>query len=139
CCAGEGGDQPRARRLRWQQDGRCARAGTRGGSSDRRNHPWGQACARTRAPGAGVMRIRRRAAGFLFILIVALTVPGLLFAEEPSASVKLLVGRSAVVDVGTAISRVSLTSSDVADAMVTSGSQLLVNGKMPGTISMFVW
>src|SRR5204863_9126616 len=40
---------------------------------------------------------------------------------------------------GTAISRVSLTSSDVADAMVTSGSQLLVNGKMPGTISMFVW
>src|SRR5438045_5478946 len=85
------------------------------------------------------MRIRRRAAGFLFILIVALTVPGLLFAEEPSASVKLLVGRSAVVDVGTAISRVSLTSSDVADAMVTSGSQLLVNGKMPGTISMFVW
>ena len=41
------------------------------------------------------MRIRRRAAGFLFILIVALTVPGLLFAEEPSASVKLLVGRSA--------------------------------------------
>src|SRR5438477_1218213 len=85
------------------------------------------------------MRIRRRAAGFLFILIVALTVPGLLFAEEPSASVKLLVGRSAVVDVGTPITRVSLTSSDIADAMVTSSSQLLVNGKTPGTISMFVW
>ena len=37
------------------------------------------------------------------------------------------------------IARVSLTSADVADAMVTSPNQLLVNGKMPGTISMFVW
>ena len=52
---------------------------------------------------------------------------------------RLLVGRSTVVDVGTAIARVSLTSADVADALVTSPSQLLINGKMPGTISMFVW
>ena len=37
------------------------------------------------------------------------------------------------------IARVSLTSADVADAVVTSSNQLLVNGKMPGTISMFVW
>ncbi len=33
----------------------------------------------------------------------------------------------------------SLTDADVADALVTSPSQLLINGKMPGTISMFVW
>ena len=51
----------------------------------------------------------------------------------------LLVGRSTVVDVGTPIARVSLTSADIADALVTSPSQLLVNGKTPGTISMFVW
>src|SRR6187402_816291 len=44
-----------------------------------------------------------------------------------------------VIDIGTAISRVSLTSSDIADAMVTSPTQLLVHGKLPGTISMFVW
>ena len=37
------------------------------------------------------------------------------------------------------IARVSLTSADIADALVTSPNQLLVNGKMPGTISMFVW
>ena len=37
------------------------------------------------------------------------------------------------------ISRVSLTSADVADALVTSPSQLLVHGKVPGAISMFVW
>jgi len=53
--------------------------------------------------------------------------------------VSLLVGRSTVIDVGTPIARVSLTSADIADAMVTSPNQLLVNGKTPGTISMFVW
>jgi pilus assembly protein CpaC len=57
---------------------------------------------------------------------------------EPG-SVRLLVGRSTVLDIGTAIARVSLTSSDVADALVTSPNQILVNGKLPGTISMFVW
>jgi len=53
--------------------------------------------------------------------------------------VALLVGRSTVIDVGSPIARVSLTSADVADALVTSPNQLLINGKTPGTISMFVW
>jgi pilus assembly protein CpaC len=44
-----------------------------------------------------------------------------------------------VLDVGTPIARVSLTSADVADALVTTPTQLLINGKLPGTISMFVW
>ena len=60
-------------------------------------------------------------------------------AEADPNSVRLLVGRSTVIDVGTAIARVSLTTADIADALVTSPSQLLINGKMPGTISMFVW
>lgn len=54
-------------------------------------------------------------------------------------SVRILVGRSTLIDVGTPISRVSLTSADVADALVTSPNQLLVHGKVPGAISMFVW
>ena len=57
---------------------------------------------------------------------------------DPNA-VTLLVGRSTLVDVGSAISRVSLTSADIADALVTSPTQLLVHGKVPGSISMFVW
>jgi pilus assembly protein CpaC len=60
-------------------------------------------------------------------------------AVAPTTSVTLLVGRSAVIDVGTPITRVSLTSADIADALVTSSSQLLVHGKLPGNISMFVW
>jgi len=60
-------------------------------------------------------------------------------AAMAAVQVGLVVGRSMVIDVGAPISRVSLTSADVADAMVTSSSQLLLNGKLPGTISMFVW
>jgi pilus assembly protein CpaC len=54
-------------------------------------------------------------------------------------TVQLLVGRSTLVDVGSPIARVSLTSADVADALVTGPTQLLVHGKLPGAISMFVW
>ena len=85
------------------------------------------------------MRITGRVARSLFILLIAVAIPGVTFADDATPSVKLLVGRSAIVDIGTPIQRVSLTSADIADAMVTSTNQLLVNGKMPGTISMFVW
>src|SRR5436190_3228016 len=59
-------------------------------------------------------------------------------AGQPDA-VRLLVGRSTLIDVGGPIARVSLTSADIADALVTSPNQLLVHGKGPGAISMFVW
>jgi pilus assembly protein CpaC len=59
--------------------------------------------------------------------------------ETEPAPLNLLVGRSTVLDVPGPVTRVSLTSADVADVLVTSPSQLLINGKLPGTISMFVW
>jgi pilus assembly protein CpaC len=58
--------------------------------------------------------------------------------ERPT-DVDLLVGRSTVLNVGSPIARVSLTVPDVADAMVTAPGQLLIHGKTPGTISLFVW
>jgi pilus assembly protein CpaC len=61
-------------------------------------------------------------------------------AVAPDATgIDLLVGRSTILNVGSSISRVSLTVPDVADAMVTSPQQLLIHGKAPGVISMFVW
>ena len=54
-------------------------------------------------------------------------------------SVELMVGQSTVLDVGVPIARISLTSPDVADALVTTSKQLLLNGKTPGAISMYVW
>ena len=58
---------------------------------------------------------------------------------EGATDVDLLVGRSTVLNIGATISRVSLTVPDVADAMVTAPGQLLIHGKAPGTISLFVW
>jgi pilus assembly protein CpaC len=60
-------------------------------------------------------------------------------AAAATVTVNLLVGRSTILDIGGTIARVSLTVPDIADAMVTSPTQLLVHGKQPGTISMFVW
>ena len=76
---------------------------------------------------------------FVLILLIAVASPRLVYAGDDASAVKLLVGRSTIIDVGSAIQRVSLTSADVADAVVTSANQLLVNGKTPGTISMYVW
>src|SRR5436190_7590839 len=59
--------------------------------------------------------------------------------ETSTDAVHLLVGRSTIVNVGKPIARVSLTSADIADALVTSPNELLINGKAAGTISMFVW
>ena len=69
--------------------------------------------------------------------IVAAAAP--VAAAPVDTEVALLVGRSTLLTVGQPITRVSLTSPEVADAMVTSPGQLLIHGKAPGTISMFVW
>ena len=70
--------------------------------------------------------------------------PGAMTAgTAPAASdttvVELLVGRSTILNVASPISRVSLTVPDIADALVTTPQQLLIHGKAPGTISLFVW
>jgi pilus assembly protein CpaC len=59
--------------------------------------------------------------------------------EHEPRQVRLLVGRSTIVEPGSPVMRVSLTSADIADVVVTSSSQLLLNGKTVGTTSMFVW
>jgi pilus assembly protein CpaC len=114
--------------------------------------------ATTRQEGHTIVKNQKRATAFILAVAIfgdAAAVFAQNPAHAPSASpavapivpstmgeqniVHLQVGRSAIVDVGSPIARVSLTSADVADAMVTTPRQLLVNGKLPGTISMFVW
>jgi pilus assembly protein CpaC len=107
------------------------------------------------------MKSRRRAAKIaalvFYIIVVLVATPQaqqpVAFAGSPggmaagptaalppeATAVDLLVGRSTILNVGSAISRVSLTVPDVADAMVTAPTQLLIHGKTPGTISLFVW
>jgi pilus assembly protein CpaC len=74
------------------------------------------------------------------VLLIAVFGGSVIFAGDDTVSdVRLMVGRSTVLELGTPIARVSLTSADIADALVTSPNELLINGKTPGTISMFVW
>ncbi len=56
-----------------------------------------------------------------------------------TSEIQLLVGRSTVLDIAAPITRVSLSRPEIADALVTTTQQVLVHGKTPGTISMFVW
>src|SRR3954465_14209124 len=70
--------------------------------------------------------------------------PNAIVAGPPASAsdatdIDLLVGRSTILNTGSPIARVSLTVPDVADAMVTAPQQLLIHGKTPGTISLFVW
>jgi pilus assembly protein CpaC len=51
----------------------------------------------------------------------------------------LMVGRSTVIRMDRPITRVSLSTPDIADAMATSPYEVLVHGKMPGTISLLIW
>ena len=90
------------------------------------------------APGAPRLVSPARAAALVFIFIVMVLAPGVraqvlsaavasgsgaaadAVTDVEPASIDLLVGRSAVVNVGANISRVSLSSPTIADAMVTS-------------------
>src|SRR5262249_40622472 len=72
-------------------------------------------------------------------------------AQEPSAAANqtqdssepqtlhLLVGRSLVITSPSRIKRVSLADPDIAEALVVSPTQVLVNGKKPGGVSLLVW
>src|SRR5262245_9044875 len=110
-------------------------------------------------------QIRRRVTAFIIVIILAVFGSMTVYAQQtqiisstlaakpgggaeakaaPSVEneprqVRLLVGRSAIVEPGSPVTRVSLTSADIADVVVTSSSQLLLNGKTVGTTSMFVW
>jgi pilus assembly protein CpaC len=62
-------------------------------------------------------------------------------AQEPGEpqSLHLLVGRSLVISSPTRIKRVSLADPEIAEAIVVSPTQVLVNGKKPGGVSLMIW
>ncbi len=59
--------------------------------------------------------------------------------SEASQTLHLLVGRSLVIMSPTRIKRVSLADSTVAEAVVISPYQILVNAKAPGGVSLLLW
>ncbi len=87
------------------------------------------------------------------LLLVVMVLPPQLWAEQVAAraananavgdmtaeKVDLLVGRSTIIRQDRPIVRVSLSTPDIADALVTTPYEVLVHGKTPGTISLLVW
>jgi pilus assembly protein CpaC len=59
-------------------------------------------------------------------------------ASEPQ-TLHLLVGRSLVITSPTRIKRVSLADPEIAEAVVVSPTQVLVNGRKPGGVSLLLW
>ena len=59
-------------------------------------------------------------------------------SEVPQA-LHLLVGRSLVITSPTRIKRISLADPAIAEAIVVSPNQVLVNGKAPGGVSLLIW
>ncbi|SRR5712692_4242178 len=59
--------------------------------------------------------------------------------SDNAQSLHLLVGRSLVVTSPTRIKRVSLADPAIAEAIVVSPTQVLVNGKTPGGVSLLLW
>ncbi len=65
-------------------------------------------------------------------------------AQQPTESeapqtLHLLVGRSIVISSPGRIKRVSLADPNIAEAIVVSPTQVLVNGKTPGGVSLIIW
>ena len=59
--------------------------------------------------------------------------------ESDVQSLHLLVGRSLVISSPTRIKRVSLADPTIAEAVVISPHQIVVNGKAPGGVSLILW
>src|SRR6266404_190071 len=59
-------------------------------------------------------------------------------SAEPQ-TLHLLVGRSLVITSPARIKRVSLADPEIAEAIVVSPTQVLVNGKKPGGVSLLLW
>lgn len=60
-------------------------------------------------------------------------------ASEAPQELHLLVGRSLVITSPTRIRRVSLADPAIAEAIVVSPYQVLLNGKAPGGVSLLLW
>src|SRR5262245_3432084 len=81
-------------------------------------------------------------AGAMAVLVGVVSIA---FAQQPPApaptieKVPLTAGRSTVLMTDFDITRVAVTDPAIADATVVQPREILVDGKMPGTVSLIVW
>lgn len=57
----------------------------------------------------------------------------------PTAPLRVMVGKSVLINTSDRLKRVSVTDPSVADALVVTPTQVLVQGKSPGEVSLLLW
>ena len=59
--------------------------------------------------------------------------------EQGPAPLRVMVGKSLLINTTDKLKRVSVTDPDVADAIVVTPTQVLVHGRSPGEVSLLIW
>ncbi len=73
----------------------------------------------------------------LFLLVIGFAP---LYAADPSTiELAVFIGQSKILDFSLPVKRISIADPEIADATVTSPSQLVINGKEIGSTSLVVW
>ena len=81
---------------------------------------------------------RKFMVGLGLVALAVLALAGTASAQEPQ-KVRILLGRSAVLAVPDSIGTVSIADDKIADVVVATSRQLLLNAKKIGTTSLVVW
>src|SRR6266705_7017701 len=58
---------------------------------------------------------------------------------QGSAPLRVMVGKSLLINTTERLKRVSVTDPNVADALVVTPTQILVHGRAPGEVSLLIW
>src|SRR5271166_4031082 len=59
-------------------------------------------------------------------------------AQGP-APLRVMVGKSLLINTTDRLKRVSVTDPEIADALVVTATQVLVHGRAPGEVSLLIW
>ena len=60
-------------------------------------------------------------------------------APEGPAPLRVMVGKSLLINTTDRLKRVSVTDPEIADALVVTATQVMVHGKAPGEVSLLIW
>ena len=59
--------------------------------------------------------------------------------SEGPAPLRVMVGKSLLINTTDRLKRVSVTDPEIADALVVTATQVLVHGRSPGEVSLLIW
>jgi len=60
-------------------------------------------------------------------------------ASDGPAPLRVMVGKSLLINTADRIIRISVTDPEIADALVVTGTQILIHGRAPGEVTLLIW